>query len=897
MSAIILVDGSSWLYRAFHALPRLTSPDGKPTGAIFGMGNMLQKLLKDYDPQHIAVIFDPRGKTFRHELYAEYKANRPPVPPELSAQFEPLCELIDVLGLPRLQVAGVEADDVIATLARQAAEDGREVLVVSGDKDLAQMVSPQVQLLDTMKGTLYDADGIKEKYAVRPDQIVDWLALMGDSSDNVPGVPGVGAKTAAKWLASYDTLDAIIEHADEIKGKIGEKLRAHLDQLPLSRELVTVKDELELPTGIDSLTRKSLDSDGFAAFARRFGFNRWVEQVAATGSVSAAKDKAPQQNIEVETVLDEEALVTLRDALKAAELFAVDTETDSLDPQQARLVGLSFATADNKAWYLPVAHDYLGAPQQLALDTVRKELAEVLADTSRAKIAQHGKYDMHVLRRHDMPLRGVAWDTMLESYVLNATASRHDMDSLARFYLDRDTISFKDIAGSGRKQLTFNQIDLDKAAEYAGEDAAVTFALHQRIGGELQADDKLLTVYRQIEQPLIEVLAAIEANGVLVDRKLLAQASAEFAERMDAMERRAHEIAGAPFNLNSPAQLKDILFDQLELPVLRKTPKGAPSTAEDVLQELADQHELPQMILDWRGLAKLRSTYTEKLPGNINPHTGRVHTSYHQAVAATGRLSSSDPNLQNIPIRNDDGRRIRQAFVAPQGQRIVALDYSQIELRLMAHMSDDASMKDAFVSGQDIHSRTASEVFDIPLNQIESSHRRAAKAINFGLIYGISAFGLARNLNISRSEAQSHMERFFNRYPGVAEYMERCKQQAHDTGYVETLYGRRLYLPEINDRNGSRRQAAERVAINAPLQGTAADIIKLAMIDIHQQIEGQHALRMIMQVHDELVFEISEDAVEQWLPKLQQRMENVAELSVPLKVEGGVGSNWDQAHG
>ena len=782
MSAIILVDGSSWLYRAFHALPRLTAPDGQPTGAILGMGNMLQKLLKEYEPEQIAVVFDPRGKTFRHELYQDYKANRPPVPPELSAQFEPLCELIDILGLPRLQIAGVEADDVIATLACRAVEQAREVLVVSGDKDLAQMVNDKVRLLDTMKDKLYDSAAIMEKYAVHPEQIVDWLALMGDTSDNVPGIPGVGAKTAAKWLASYQTLDGIVEHADEIKGKIGDKLRAHLEQLPLSRELVTVKTTVELPVGLDELKRQDINHDGFEAFARRFGFNRWLEKTSAQNA--AKTESKPSIDLKVETVLDQDALQRLAEALSAADVFAVDSETDSLDPQQARLVGLSFALSDDKAWYVPVAHDYLGAPAQLSVDSVTAALGSLLGDESRAKIAQHGKYDMHILRRHGMPLRGVAWDTMLESYVLNATASRHDMDSLARFYLDRSTISFKDIAGSGRKQLTFNQIDLDKAAEYAGEDAAITYALHQEIGGRLQADSALLEVYRSIEQPLIEVLAAIEANGVLVDRNLLAKASSEFAERMASMEQRAHEIAGGPFNLNSPAQLKDILFDQLELPVLRKTPKGAPSTAEDVLQELADQHELPQLILDWRGLAKLRSTYTEKLPGNINPHTGRVHTSYHQAVAATGRLSSSDPNLQNIPIRNDDGRRIRQAFVAAKGKRLLALDYSQIELRLMAHMSDDGSMKDAFVSDQDIHSRTASEVFDIPLDEIESSHRRAAKAINFGLIYGISAFGLARNLSIPRSEAQSHMERFFSRYPGVAEYMERCKQKAHDTGYV-----------------------------------------------------------------------------------------------------------------
>ena len=896
MSAVILIDGSSWLYRAFHALPRLTAPDGQPTGAIYGMGNMLRKLLKEYDPSNIAVVFDPRGKTFRHDLYAEYKANRPPVPPELSAQFEPLCELVDLLGLPRLQISGFEADDVIATLARQAANAGRKVMIVTGDKDLAQMVDSNISMLDTMKGILFDPAGIKEKYAVEPTQIIDWLTLMGDTSDNVPGIPGVGAKTAAKWLDSYGSLDGIVAHADDIKGKIGEKLRAHLDQLPLSRELVTVKDALELPTQADELLRGEINQAGLAEFSHKYGFTRWLEQSDATPEAKVAP-AAEASQIEVITVLDQSALSALRDALLASPSFAVDTETDGLDPQQARLIGMSFSTSSDKAWYLPIAHDYLGAPVQLSIELVQAALAEILADVSKPKITQHGKFDMHILRRHGLPLTGIAWDTMLESYVLNATASRHDMDSLARYYLDRSTISFKDVAGSGRNQLTFNQIELETAAAYAGEDAAITWALHERLGTELNKEASLLKVYETLEQPLIEVLAAIEANGVLIDRNLLAQASNEFSQRMATMQQQAHELAGAPFNLNSPAQLKDILFDQLGLPVLRKTPKGAPSTAEDVLAELADQHELPQLILNWRGLAKLRSTYTEKLPTNINPHTGRVHTSYHQAVAATGRLSSADPNLQNIPIRNDDGRRIRQAFIAPTGFSIVALDYSQIELRLMAHMSGDEGMKAAFLADQDIHSRTAAEVFELSPEQVDSSHRRAAKAINFGLIYGISAFGLARNLGIGRQLAQSHMDRFFDRYPGVARYMESCKETAHEKGYVETLYGRRLYLNEINDRNGSRRQAAERVAINAPLQGTAADIIKLAMIDIFQQTQTNQELRLIMQVHDELVFEVQDDRLDHWMNWLRKRMENVAELSVPLKVEAGVGSNWDMAHG
>lgn len=897
MSPLILIDGSSWLYRAYHALPRLTAPDGRATGAVLGMGNMLKKLLRDYAPDQLAVIFDPRGKTFRHQRYPEYKANRPPIPEELAEQFEPICRLVDLLGLPRLQIDGVEADDVIATLARQGVEEGREILVVSGDKDLAQIVTEQVKMLDTMKGSLFDPAAIKAKYAVDPVQIVDWLALMGDSSDNVPGVPSVGAKTAAKWLNLFGDLDSIIEHADEIKGKVGEKLRAHLDQLALSRELVTVRQDVPISIGLDDLRVRAIDTAGLSAFCTEFGFSRWLDELNAQqpGSLPQAQ-QVERMELQVDTVLSQAELAQLRSKLEECTVFAVDTETDSLDPQQARLVGISFACGKEQAWYLPVGHDYLGAPAQLTLDEVRDVLGDVLADTQRAKITQHGKYDMHILARHGLPLHGVQFDTMLESYVLNATVTRHDMDSLALHYLGKKTISFKDVAGSGRKQLSFNQIDLEVASEYAAEDAAITFALHETLHHALEQDNCLLKVYQEIEQPLIEVLQSIEANGVLIDRKLLLSASQEFAERMSRMEQQAHAIAGSEFNLNSPSQLKDILFDQLQLPVVRKTPKGAPSTAEDVLQELAGQHALPQLILDWRALSKLRSTYTEKLPKNINPGTGRVHTSYHQAVAATGRLSSAEPNLQNIPVRNQDGRRIRQAFVAPVGTHIAALDYSQIELRLMAHFSGDPGLIEAFRDNQDIHSRTASEVFEVPLEQIQSEHRRAAKAINFGLIYGISAFGLAKNLNIGRGEAQAHMDRFFQRYPGVAQYMESCKQAAREQGYVETLYGRRLYLPDIKDRNQGRRQSAERIAINAPLQGTAADIIKLAMIGIHQDYHANPGVKMIMQVHDELVFELESEQATVLCEQIRERMENVAQLQVPLRVDAGIGANWDEAH-
>ncbi len=896
MKKIILVDGSSWLYRAFHALPRLSAPGGEPSGAIFGMGNMLRKLLKDYDPEHIAVIFDPKGKTFRHELYADYKAHRPPVPPELAAQFEPMIELIQIMGLPILQENGVEADDVIATLARQAESEGAEVLVVSGDKDLAQIVNARVALLDTMKDLRLDEAAVFDKYGIRPEQVVDWLALMGDSADNIPGIPGVGAKTAAKWLREFDDLDTLVERAEEVKGKIGEKLRAHLGQIPLSRELAKVRNDLPMDVQIKTLNRRPLDQEAFDHFCRSFGFQRWIE-ASGPPLKRSSDDKKEHPALNIQTVLAQEELLGLARSLKDCQRFAVDTETDQLDPQRARLVGLSFAINGKGGWYVPVAHDYLGAPVQCSLDAVRAVLGPILADAEKEKIVQHGKYDMHILSRHGMPLAGVRFDTMLESYVLNSSASRHDMDSLAQHYLGLRTISFKEVAGSGRKQLSFNQIGLDAAAEYAVEDAAVTYALHECLDKALAQEPGLKTVYDTIEQPLIAVLQRIEATGVHVDARKLAEASTEFADRMNSMEHRAQELAGRPFNLNSPNQLQTILFDDLKLPVLRKTPKGAASTAEDVLQELALQHELPRLILDWRALAKLRSTYTEKLPANINPQTGRIHTSYHQAVATTGRLSSAEPNLQNIPVRNEDGRRIRQAFTAPQGKCIAALDYSQIELRLMAHFSQDPNMLEAFQQGQDIHSRTAADVFEVPVSELSSDQRRAAKAINFGLIYGISAFGLARNLGISRVQAQAHMDRFFSRYAGVARYMGEVKERARDLGYVETLFGRRMYLTEIKDRNQARRQAAERLAINAPLQGTAADIIKLAMIQIDRQLDEIPGVNMIMQVHDELVFEFDREQAQDRMSELVSIMEGVVSLDVPLKVDAGMGKNWDEAHG
>ena len=897
---LILIDGSSWLYRAFHALPPLTAPDGTDTGAVYGMGNMLRRLLKDYAPERIAVVFDPRGKTFRNEIYADYKANRPPTPPELASQFPLIIELLKAMGLPVLQVEGVEADDVIGTLACAARRQDWEVLIVTGDKDMAQLVDEHVQLLDTMKNKRMGPAEVVDKFGVPAERIIDYLALVGDTSDNIPGIRGVGPKTAAKWINEYGDLETLIAKADEIKGKIGEKLRDGLEQLPMAQDLATIRTGLALPEELDALVPGEADTGAFVALCQRLGFSRWIDDAdaeTADRKLEAGPAAAEATPTQTTVVLDEEALDALAEALRKADLICLDCETDDLSAMGSGLVGLSFAVESGKAWYLPIAHDYLGAPKQLSLEKVRAVLGPILADADKPKLGQHIKYDLNVLERHDLPVRGVAYDTMLESYVLDATASRHDMDTLAERHLGHSTIKFTDVAGKGKKQLSFNQIDLEQAAPYAGEDADITLRLHHKLYPELQQTESLDKIFREIEIPLVPVLARIERNGVKVDAKLLAQISAELAQRQDELQAQAWKEAGSEFNLGSPAQLQQILYEQLELPVKRKTPKGQPSTAEDVLAELAEEHPLPGLILEWRGMSKLRSTYTEALPKQINPTTGRIHTSYHQAVAATGRLSSTEPNLQNIPIRTEAGRRIREAFVAPEGHALVAIDYSQIELRLMAHLSEDPRLQQAFKEARDVHSATAAEVFGVEPEAVDDEQRRRAKAINFGLIYGMSAFGLAKQLGIGRGEAQDYIDRFFERYPGVAAYMENTKEKAREAGYVETLLGRRLYLRDINARNPNQRQYAERTAINAPLQGTAADLIKLAMLDLDAFLqENAPEIRMIMQVHDELVFEGPRELLQARAPDLATRMCRIFPLSVPLVADWGFGDQWNQAH-
>ena len=899
---LILIDGSSWLYRAFHALPPLTNAKGEPTGAVYGMGNMLRKLLREYEPDNIAVIFDPRGKTFRNEIYADYKANRPPVPPELSSQFPVMRELIEALGLPVLQIDGVEADDVIGTLATRARADGRQVLIVTGDKDMAQLVDDKVQLLDTMKGRVMDTAAVVEKFAVQPGQIIDYLALVGDTSDNIPGVPKVGPKTAAKWLGEYGDLQTIIERASEVGGKIGENLRNSLEILPMSQDLATIRCDLDVGATHQSLVPVETNTETLRKLYTELGFTRWLADFDEDGNTEGAATPAtPAPTSQIETtyhcVTTQADFETLLAALNKAELICLDTETDSVDPMQARLVGLSFAVNPGEAWYVPVEHDYLGAPEQLSREVVLDALRPILQDSSKPKLGQHIKYDMTVLARHGVAVQGVTEDTMLQSYTFNSTAGRHGMDALALQYLGHTTIKFSDVAGKGKKQLTFNQIDLEQAAPYAAEDADITLRLHEVLTAKLAETPSVAKLYREIEVPLIPVLATVEQRGVLLNSGFLHQLSSELATRMAELQTEAFKEAGGEFNLNSPAQLQVILFEKLELPVVRKTPKGQPSTAEDVLEELADAHALPRLILDYRGLSKLRSTYTEKLPQSVNRETGRVHTSYHQAVAATGRLSSSDPNLQNIPIRRPEGRRIRQAFIAPPEYTLAAIDYSQIELRLMAHLSGDTGLVQAFKDGRDIHAATAAEIFEVAPAAVTADHRRTAKSINFGLIYGMSAFGLAKQLNIGRVEAADYIERFFKRYPGVREFMESTKEKAREQGFVETLYGRRLYLPEINARNQQQRQYAERTAINAPLQGTAADLIKLAMIDIQDWLQAEHPdAYMIMQVHDELVFELPAASAQALGKQLGERMCAVAQLDVPLVVELGLGANWDASH-
>jgi len=885
---LILVDGSSYLFRAFHALPPLTSSKGLPTGAVKGVISMIKKLMVDYPESELAVIFDAKGKSFRNDIYPDYKANRPSMPDDLRVQIQPIHEIIQRLGIPILVIDGVEADDVIGTLAREATHKEKAVLISTGDKDMAQLVNEHITLINTMNNVIMDEAGVVEKFGIKPSQIIDYLALVGDTSDNIPGVPKVGPKTAVKWLAQYETLDGVMAAAEEIKGKVGENLRSVQDQLPMSKLLATIKTDVELPLGVDELKLGEADQEALQALYTEFEFRQWMEELDQVAPAEAV-DKS------YDVILTEAALQTWLTRLREAELFAFDTETTSLDYMQADLVGVSFAVTVNEAAYLPFGHDYEGAPSQLSASTVLAALKPLLEDETALKVGHNLKYDQSVLARHGIELRGIGHDTMLESYVLNSVASRHNMDDLALKYLGVKTVHFEDIAGKGAKQKTFNQLELDEAAHYAAEDADITLMLHETLWPKLRSEDGLCRIYENIEVPLVPVLSKIERNGVKLDASLLAVQSGEISTRLEELKQEAFELAGEEFNLGSTKQLQEIFFEKLGLPVIKKTPGGKPSTAEPVLQELALDYPLPKVITEYRGLSKLKSTYTDQLPHQIDPDTGRIHTSYHQAVAATGRLSSTDPNLQNIPIRTEEGRRIRKAFVSPAGYCLVAADYSQIELRIMAHLSEDQGLLTAFKAGEDIHRATAAEVFGV--DSVTDDQRRSAKAINFGLIYGMSAFGLARQLNIGRGDAQEYIDRYFDRYPGVRAYMDHTRAKAADEGFVETIFGRRLYLPEIRASNFQRRQAAERTAINAPMQGTAADIIKRAMLSVDSWLANEQPdVKMIMQVHDELVLEVPENKVEEVENQLRVLMSGAADLSVPLLVEVGVGTNWDDAH-
>ncbi|GIZ81129.1 DNA polymerase I [Aquipseudomonas alcaligenes] len=927
IAPLVLVDGSSYLYRAFHALPPLANSKGLQTGAVKGVLNMLKSLRKQYPDSPFAVVFDAKGPTFRDQMFEHYKAHRPPMPEELRGQVEPLHAAVRALGYPLLCVEGVEADDVIGTLARQTAALGRDVVISTGDKDMAQLVCPHVTLVNTMTGSVYDIEGVREKFGVGPELIIDYLALMGDKVDNIPGVPGVGEKTALGLLVGvggglevlYANLDKVPELPIRGAKTLPAKLAEHKEMAFLSYQLATIKTDVELDVGVDDLHPGEPDRAALVALYTELEFKGWLDELqrqqpkarpahvpAPTGGLfdqpepAAEKVPAPASESRYETVLEQARFDAWLKKLEAAELIAFDTETTSLDPQQAQVVGVSFAVEAGEAAYVPLAHSYMGVPAQLDRDAVLRALKPILEDPAKAKVGQHAKYDMNVLAHATTPIevQGVAFDTMLESYVLDSTATRHDMDSLAMKYLEHSTIRFEDIAGKGAKQLTFDQIALEQAGPYAAEDADVTLRLHQCLWAKLQATPSLAKVLKDIEMPLVPVLARIERNGALVDAKLLGQQSLELGERLVALERQAYELAGQEFNLGSPKQLGAILYDKLGLPVLSKTATGQPSTAENVLAELAEQdHALPKLLMEYRSLSKLKSTYTDKLPEQINPRTGRIHTSYHQAVAATGRLSSTDPNLQNIPIRTAEGRRIRQAFVAPAGYKLMSADYSQIELRIMAHLAKDEGLLDAFRHDRDVHRATAAEVFGVPLEQVSSDQRRSAKAINFGLIYGMSAFGLAKQIGVDRKQAQAYIDTYFARYPGVLAYMERTREQATQQGYVETLFGRRLYLPDIHAKNPALRKGAERTAINAPMQGTAADIMKRAMIAVGQWLpqSGLDA-KVILQVHDELVLEIREDQIDALRAGLLPLMSGAAELDVPLVVEAGVGNNWDEAH-
>ncbi|MDA0153988.1 DNA polymerase I [Vibrio sp. Makdt] len=924
---LILIDGSSYLYRAFHAYPGTMSNGDIPTNAVYGVVNMLRSMMRQFASDRIAVIFDAKGKTFRDDMYPEYKANRPPMPDDLRCQIEPLHSVIRAMGLPLISIPGVEADDVIGTLASQASKAGMPVLISTGDKDMAQLVDDNVTLINTMTNVVMDREGVIEKFGIPPELIIDYLALMGDKVDNIPGVPGVGDKTATALLQGIGSIEKLYQNLDDIAAlgfrgskTMAKKLIDNKDNAEMSYQLATIKLDVELEETPESLVKTQPNTDELIKLYGQLVFKSWLNELLEGGTgVVEADDKSgavrssgasATSTVEMntsavtidrskyETILDQESFNAWLEKLKAAEVFAFDTETDSLDYMVANLVGLSFATEEGVAAYVPVAHDYLDAPQQLDRDWVLEQLKPILEDDAQAKVGQNLKYDMSVLARYGIEMKGIKHDTMLASYVFNSVGGKHDMDSLALRFLQHSCISFEQIAGKGKKQLTFNQIELGEASPYAAEDADVTLRLHNRLMENIEQDEKLKAIYEEIEVPLIPVMSRIERTGVFVDDMLLGAQSQEIAVRLDELEQKAYEIAEQEFNMNSPKQLQAILFEKMGLPVIKKTPSGSPSTNEEVLQELALDYPLPKLIIEYRGLAKLKSTYTDKLPKMINVETGRVHTSYHQAVTATGRLSSTDPNLQNIPIRNEEGRRIRQAFVAQHGWKILAVDYSQIELRIMAHLSGDKALLEAFQQGKDIHAATAAEIIGVNIEDVTSEQRRRAKAVNFGLIYGMSAFGLAKQLSIPRGEAQHYMDTYFERYPGVMQYMEDTRSAASDQGFVETIYGRRLHLPEIQSRNGMRRKAAERAAINAPMQGTAADIIKKAMLLVDEwiQAEGDGRVKLLMQVHDELVFEVEESSLAEIESKVQELMESAAELEVPLVAEAGHGDNWDQAH-
>ena len=930
---LILVDGSSYLFRAFFALPSsLTSPDGMQTNAIHGVLNMLDKLRKDYEPDNMVVIFDAKGKTFRDDLYPDYKGTRPPMPDELRDQIAPLHEIIEAQGYPMIIMPGVEADDVIGTMSelRTSQTKGDESLTIisTGDKDMAQLVNDKVHLINTMSNSYHDIDGVIEKYGVRPERIRDYLALMGDKSDNIPGVPKVGPKTAVKWLAEYDSLEAVMANADKFKGKIGESLRASLDFLPLSYELVTIKCDLDVDCSPEFISFNEQNTPKLIELYQKYGLRTRLSKLEggfdtqlapassnSDGSTNAYEPPIPAvpeiKDVDYQTILTEQHLDEWIAKLKTAKLFAFDTETTSLAYMDAQLVGMSFCIDAGTAAYLPLTHDYVGAPQQLPFEQTLAKLKPLLEDSTRLKVGQNLKYDRSILLNHNIELKGIAHDTMLESYVLDSVSTRHDMNALCEKHLNHTCVKFEDIAGKGKKQLTFNQVELDAndetgfqgASYYACEDADMTMRLHNFLWPQLRPRHRMAQLYREIELPLLKVLSDIERNGVLVDADMLNQQSTELSQRMLELESKIFDKAGEEFNLGSPKQIQEVFFNEakLNLPIITKTKKGQPSTGVEVLEKLAEEHDVPRWLLEHRGLSKLKSTYTDKLPLEINDKTGRVHTSYHQAITATGRLSSTTPNLQNIPIRTSEGRRIRQAFIPPQGFKILAADYSQIELRIMAHLSKDAGLVTAFSEGKDIHRATAAEIFEVSLDQVETNQRRAAKAVNFGLIYGMSAFGLAKQLNVSRTEAAEYVKKYFMRYPGVKHYMEDTREQAKEDGFVETLFGRRLYLPNINARNGMLRQHAERTAINAPMQGTAADIIKLSMIAVSDWLREAHLnqstqTKMIMQVHDELVFEVAEDELQGVEKNIIDKMVNAANLAVPLVVDTCIGDNWDEAH-